>query len=55
MWHCKHNDVYKNQLQKCQGIITHLRARHVANAKDQGKGNIVMIIEKNTAAEKSPR
>ena len=51
MWHCKHSDVYKDQLQKCQGIITHLRTRHVPNAKDQGKGNIVMIIEKNTATE----
>ena len=40
-------DVYKDQLQKCQDI-THLRASHVPYAKDPGKDNIVMIIEKNT-------
>ena len=45
-------DVYKDQLKKCQNIITHLRTRHVPNAKDPGKDNIVMIIEKNTAPEK---
>ena len=44
-------DVYKDQLQKCRGIITHLKTRHVPNAKDPGKDNIVMIIEKNTALE----
>ena len=41
-------DVYKEQLQKCQDIITHLRTRYVDHAKDPGKDNIVMIIEKNT-------
>ena len=44
-------DVYKDQLQKCQDIITHLRTRHVPHTKDPGKDNIVMIIEKNTAPE----
>ena len=44
-------DVYKDQLQKCQDTITHLRTRYVDHAKDPGKGNIVMIIEKNTATE----
>ena len=44
-------DVYKDQLQKCQDIITHLRTRYVDHAKDSGKDNIVMIIEKNTAPE----
>ena len=44
-------DVYKDQLQKCRDIITHLRARHVLNAKDPSKDNIVMIIEKNTTPE----
>ena len=44
-------DVYKDQLQKCQDIITHLRTRYVDHAKDPGKGNIVMIIEKNLAPE----
>ena len=44
-------DVYKDQLQKCQDIITHLKTSHVPHAKDPGKNNIVMIIEKNTAPE----
>ena len=44
-------DVYKEQLQKCQDIIVHLRTRYVDHAKDPGKDNIVMIIEKNTAPE----
>ena len=44
-------DVYKDQLQKCQDIITHLRTLHVPHAKDPGKDNIVMIIKKNTALE----
>ena len=39
-------DAYKEQLQNCQDIITHLKARHVLHAKHPGKGNIVMIIEK---------
>ena len=37
-------DVYKDQLQKCQDVIAHLRTRYVDHAKDPGKGNIVMII-----------
>ena len=41
-------DAYKDQLQKCQDI-THLKTRHVPLAKDPGKDNVVMIIEKNTA------
>ena len=41
-------DVYMDQLQKCQDIITHLRTRYVDHTEDPGKGNIVMIIEKNT-------
>ena len=44
-------DAYKDQLQKCQDIIIHLRTRCVDHAKDPGKDNIVMIIEKNTAPE----
>ena len=40
--------VYKDQLQKYQDIITHLKTRHVPHAKDPGKDNNVMIIEKNT-------
>ena len=44
-------DVYKDQLQKSQDIIAHPRTRYVDHAKDPGKDNIVMIIEKNTAPE----
>ena len=43
--------VYKDQLQKRQDIITHLRTRYLDHAKDPGKDNIVMIIDKNTAPE----
>ena len=41
-------DVYKSQVQKCQNISTHLKTRHVPHAKDPGKDNTFMIIEKNT-------
>ena len=44
-------DVYKDQLQKCQDIITHLRTRYVDHAKNPGKDNIVMVIEENTNPE----
>ena len=44
-------DVYKDQLQKCQDITAHLRIRYVDHAKDPGKDNIVMVIEKNAAPE----
>ena len=37
-------DVYKDQLQKCQGVIAHLRTRYADHAKGPGKDNIVMII-----------
>ena len=42
-------DIYKEQLQKCQDIIAHLRTRYVDRAKDPDKDNIVMIIEKIAA------
>ena len=44
-------DVYEDQLQKCQDIITHLNTRHVPDANDPGKDNIVMIIDKNATPE----
>ena len=44
-------DLYKEQLQKCQDIIIHLKKRYAPNAKDPGKDKIVMIIEKNTTPE----
>ena len=43
--------LYKEQLQKCQDIIGRLKKRYVPRAKDPGKDNIVMIIEKNTTPE----
>ena len=36
-------DVYKDQLQKFQGIITHLRTCYVDHAKDPGKDNMVVL------------
>ena len=44
-------DVYKDQLQKCQDIIAHLRTCYIDHAKDLGKDNIVIITEKNFAQE----
>ena len=44
-------DVYKDQIQICQDIITHLRTRYVDHAKDPAKDNIAMIIKKNTVPE----
>ena len=41
-------DVYKDQLQKCQDIITHLKTRHVPHARDPGKDNIIIIVRKHT-------
>ena len=46
-------DVYKDELQKCQDIIAHLRRRYADHVEDPGKDNIVMIIEKNTAPEEN--
>ena len=45
-------NIYDDQLQKFQDIISHLRTRYVPHAKDPGKDDIVMIIEKNTIPEK---
>ena len=41
-------DVYKEQLEKRQDIISHLRTRYIHHAKDPGKDNIVIFIKKNT-------
>ena len=45
-------DVYKELLQQCQDIITHLKNCYVPHAKDPAKDIIVMIIEKNTNPRK---
>ena len=44
-------DVYKEQLQQCQDIITRLRTSYVDNSKNPSKDNIIIIIEKNTTPE----
>ena len=41
-------DVYEDQLQRCQGTITHLRTRYVPHARNPGKNNIISIICKHT-------
>ena len=41
-------DVYKEQLQKCQDIITHLETRYVPHVKSPGKDNIIIIVPKHT-------
>ena len=51
-------DVYKEQLQKCQGSITHLKKRHVPHVRDQGKDahgctkmhKIIIIVRKHTTS-----
>ena len=40
-WHCKNKNT-----------IIHLKTRYVDHARDPGKDNIVMVIEKNTTPEK---
>ena len=45
-------DVYKEQLQECQDIITHLKTRHVPHAKDPGKYNIIIIVRRHTTFAK---
>ena len=57
---CEHNnvalqaqrDVYKDQLQKCQDIITHLKTRHVPHAKVPGKYKFIIIVRKHTTSAK---
>ena len=45
-------DVYKEQLQKCQDTIAHLKTRYVPHARDPGKDNIIIIIRKHTTPVK---
>ena len=46
-------DVYKEQLQKFQDIITHLRMHYVDHGENPGKDNVIMIIKKNTTPEEN--
>ena len=43
-------DVCQAQLQRCEDIITHLRARYVDHARDPGKGNTIIIVRKHTTS-----
>ena len=43
-------DVYKDQLQKFQDIITHVKTRHVPHASDPGKDTLIIIVHKHTSA-----
>ena len=40
--------MYQAELQKCQDIITHLKARYVPHVKNPGKDNIIIIVLKHT-------
>ena len=42
-------DVYQAELQKYQDIITHLET-HVPHAKNPGKDNIVIIVQKHATS-----
>ena len=41
-------DVYQTQLQRCQDTITHFRTHYVDHARDPGKDNIIIIVQKHT-------
>ena len=41
-------DIYKAQLQKCQGTNIHLRTRYVDHVRDPSKENIIIIVRKHT-------
>ena len=45
-------DVYQAQLQRCQDTIIHLRTRYVDHARDSGKDNIIIIVQKHTTSAK---
>ena len=42
-------EVYQAELQKCQDIITNLETSYVPHAKNPGKDNIIIIVQKQTA------
>ena len=45
-------DVYVAQLQGRQDTITHLKTRYVDHARDPGKNNITIIVQKHTTPAK---
>ena len=40
--------MYQAELQKCQDTINHLKTHYVPHAKNSGKDNITMIVQKHT-------
>ena len=44
-------DVYQTQLQRCEDTITHLRERYVDHARDPGKDNIIIIVQKHNVRQ----
>ena len=43
-------DVYQSQLQRFQGGISHLRTCYVDHARDLGKDNTIIIVQKHAAS-----
>ena len=43
-------DVYQAELQKCQDTITHLKTSYVPHARNPGKDNIIIIVQKHTTS-----
>ena len=43
-------DVYKDQLQRYQDTITHLRTCYVPYARNPGKDNIIIIVRKHATS-----
>ena len=43
-------DVYQAELQKCQGTITRLMTSYVSHARNPGKDNIIIIVQKHTTS-----
>ena len=40
--------VYQTELQRCQDTITHLTTHYVPHARNLGKDNIIIIVQKHT-------
>ena len=43
-------NVYQDELQKCQDTITHLKTRYIPHARNPGKDNIIIIVRKHTTS-----
>ena len=40
-------DVYQAELQQCQDTMTHLKTSYVPHARNPGKDNIIIILQKH--------